>query len=63
MDRLHLYYLDIDNNDDGAECEFWEGLCQSRLNLSELSAPDQSSKLKEKLVNLRNNTLLIFFCH
>ena len=59
LDRLPLHYLDVDNQDDGIEYEFWEGLRQMCL-IPELSAFDQTSKLKEKLVELRNTTLLIF---
>ena len=49
----------MDNQDDAIEYEFWEGLRQSCL-VPELSAFDQTSELKEKLVELRNTTLLIF---
>ncbi|XP_020627360.1 uncharacterized protein LOC110064629, partial [Orbicella faveolata] len=59
LDRLPLLYLDVDNQDDGIEYEFWEGLRQTCL-VPELSAFDQTSKLKEKLVELRNTALLIF---
>ena len=59
LDRLPLYYLDVDNQDDGIEYEFWEGLRQICL-IPELSAFDQTSTLEEKLVELRNTTLLIF---
>ena len=59
LDRLPLLYLDVDNQDDGIEYEFWEGLRQTCL-VPELSAFDQTSELKEKLVELRNTTLLIF---
>lgn len=54
-----MLYLDVDNQDDGIEYEFWEGLRQTCL-VPELSAFDQTSELKEKLVELRNTTLLIF---
>ena len=59
LDRLPLYYMDVDNQDDGIEYEFWEGLRQACL-IPELSAFDQSAKLKEKLVELRNTTLVVF---
>ena len=59
LDRLPLYYMDIDNQDDGIEYEFWEGLRQVCL-IPELSAFDQSARLKEKLVELRNTTLVVF---
>ena len=59
LDRLPLCYLDVSNQDDGNEYEFWEGLRQTCL-IPELSAFGQTSKLKEKLVELRNTTLLIF---
>ena len=59
LDRLPLYYLDVDNNDDNMEYEFWEGLRHTCL-VPELTAFDQTSELKEKLVELRNTTLLIF---
>ena len=59
LDRLPLYYMDVDNNDNGIEYEFWEGLRQACL-IPELSAFDQSAKLKEKLVELRNTTLVVF---
>ena len=59
MDRLPLYHLDVNNDDEGAEYEFWEGLRQTCL-LPELSGFGQTSELKEKLVELRNTTLLIF---
>ena len=59
LDRLPLLYLDVDNQDDGIEYEFWEGLRQTCL-VPELSAFDQTSELKEKLEELRNTTLLIF---
>ena len=59
LDRLPLYYMDVDNQDDGIEYEFWEGLRQTCL-IPELSAFDQTAKLKEKLVELRNTTLVIF---
>jgi len=59
LDRLPLLYLDVDNQDDGIEYEFWEGLRQTCL-VPELSAFDQTSELKEKLVELRNTALLIF---
>ena len=59
LDRLPLLYLDVDNQDDGIEYEFWEGLRQTCL-IPELSAFDQTSKLKEKLVELRNTALLVF---
>ena len=59
LNRLPLHYLDVDNSDEGNEYEFWEGLRQTCL-VPELSAFDQSSKLKEKLVELRNTTLLVF---
>lgn len=59
LDRLPLLYLDVDNQDDGIEYEFWEGLRQTCL-IPELSAFDQTSKLKEKLLELRNTTLLVF---
>ena len=49
----------MDNQDDAIEYEFWEGLRQTCL-VPELSAFDQTSELKEKLVELRNTTLLIF---
>ncbi|XP_078360423.1 uncharacterized protein LOC144644771 isoform X1 [Oculina patagonica] len=59
LDRLPLLYLDVDNSDEGNEYEFWEGLRQVCL-IPELSAFGQTSKLKEKLVELRNTTLLVF---
>ena len=59
LDRLPLLYLDADNSDEGNEYEFWEGLRQTCL-VPELSAFDQTSKLKENLVELRNTTLLVF---
>ena len=59
LNRLPLFYLDDDNNDDGMEYRFWEGLRQKCL-VPELSGFDQTSKLKEKLVELRNTTLMIF---
>lgn len=59
LDRLPLLYLDVDNQDEGIEYEFWEGLRQTCL-VPELSAFDQTAKLKEKLVELRNTALLIF---
>ena len=49
----------MDNQDDGIEYEFWEGLRQTCL-VPELGAFDQTSELKEKLVELRNTTLLVF---
>ena len=51
--------MDVDNNDDGIEYEFWEGLRQTCL-IPELCGFDQTSELKEKLIELRNTTLLIF---
>ena len=59
LDRLPLDYMDVDNQDDGIEYEFWEGLRQACL-IPERSAFDQTAKLKEKLVELRNTTLVIF---
>ena len=59
LDRLPLFFLDVDNADEGIEYEFWEGLRQACL-VPELSAFDQTSELKEKLVELRNTTLLVF---
>ena len=59
LDRLPLHYLDEGNQDDYNECKFWEELRQLCL-IPELSAFDQTSKLKEKLVGLRNTTLMIF---
>lgn len=56
LDRLPLSYLD---EDDPNEYEFWESLRQARL-VPELSAFDQTSELKTKLVELRNTTLVIF---
>ncbi|XP_068739006.1 uncharacterized protein [Montipora capricornis] len=56
IDRLPLGYLDdIDPN----ECAFWHGL-RKRCLIPELSAFDQTSSLKEKLVELRNRSLLVF---
>ena len=51
--------MDVDNQDDGIEYEFWEGFRQACL-IPELSAFDQTAKLKEKLVELRNTTLVVF---
>ena len=59
LDRLPLLYMDVDNQDEGAEYEFWEGLRQACL-IPELSAFGQNTELKEKLVELRNKTLLVF---
>lgn len=61
IDRLPLLFMDVDNGDDGAEYEFWEGLRQCRL-LPEASAfaAGNLSNLKEKLVELRNSTLITF---
>ena len=59
LDRLPLYYMDVDNQDDGIEYEFWEGLRQACL-IPELSAFNQTAKLKEELVKLRNMALIIF---
>lgn len=56
LDRLPLSYLD---EDDPNEYEFWESLRQACL-VPELSAFDQTSELKAKLVELRNTTLVIF---
>lgn len=56
LDRLPLSYLD---EDDRNEYEFWESLRQACL-VPELSAFDQTSELKAKLVELRNTTLVIF---
>ncbi|XP_068739017.1 uncharacterized protein [Montipora capricornis] len=56
LDRLPLGYLDdIDPN----ECAFWHGL-RERCLIPELSAFDQTSSLKEKLVELRNTSLVVF---
>ncbi|XP_068708203.1 uncharacterized protein [Montipora foliosa] len=56
IDRLPLGYLDdIDPN----ECAFWHGL-RERCLIPELFAFDQTSSLKEKLVELRNRSLLVF---
>lgn len=57
VDCLSLKLLDIHNLD--AEYEFWEGLRQKCLS-PELSAFDQTSKLKEKLIELRNKALMTF---
>ena len=59
LDRLPLYYMDVDNQDDGIEYEFWEGLRQACL-IPELSAFNQTAKLKEELVKLRNMALVIY---
>ena len=61
LDRLPLYYMDIDNGDDGVEYDFWEGLRKVKL-LPESSAfaAGNLSNLKEKLVELRNSTLIMF---
>lgn len=59
LDRLPLRYLDVDNSDDGNEYRFWEELRQVCL-IPEMSAFDQTSELKEKLVELRNTILLVF---
>ena len=56
LDRLPLSYLD---EDDHNEYEFWESLRQTCL-VPELSAFDQTSELKAKLVELRNTTLMVF---
>ena len=56
LDRLPLGYLD---DFDPSECAFWDGL-RERCLIPELSAFDQTSSLKEKLVELRNTTLLVF---
>ena len=59
LDRLPLYYMDVDNQDDGIEYEFWEGLRQACL-IPELSAFNRTAKLKEELVKLRNMALVIY---
>lgn len=56
LDRLPLSYLD---EGDHNEYEFWESLRQTCL-VPELSAFDQTSELKAKLVELRNTTLMVF---
>ena len=56
LDRLPLSYLDVDDRN---EYEFWESLRQECL-VPELSAFDQTSELKAKLVELRNTTLIVF---
>ena len=57
LDCFSLKLLDVHNLD--AEYEFWEGLRQKCLS-PELSAFDQTSKLKEKLIELRNKALMTF---
>lgn len=59
LDRLPLKFLDVDNSDGGDEYNFWKGLRQECL-IPEMSAFDQTSELKGKLVELRNTTLLVF---
>ena len=58
LDRLPLYYMDVDNQDDGIEYEFWGGLRQACL-IPELSAFSRTAMLKEELVKLRNVALVI----
>lgn len=60
LDRIPVHFLDIHNGDHGDEYEFWEGLRQACL-IPERSAFGQTSELKDRLVELRNTTLLIFF--
>lgn len=59
IDRLPLKFLDVDNVDEGREYDFWEGL-RRRCLAPELSAFDDTSKLKDRLVELRNKTLMLF---
>ena len=59
LDRLPLYYMDVDNQDNGIEYEFWEGFRQACL-IPELSAFNQTAKLKDELVKLRNMALVIY---
>ena len=51
--------MDVDNQDNGIEYEFWEGFRQACL-IPELSAFNQTAKLKDELVKLRNMALVIY---
>lgn len=59
LGRLPLKLLDLDNSDEGYEYNFWNDLRQECL-IPENSAFGQTAELKEKLVELRNTTLLVF---
>ncbi|PFX22865.1 Ankyrin repeat and sterile alpha motif domain-containing protein 1B [Stylophora pistillata] len=59
LGRLPLKLLDLDNSDEGYEYNFWNDLRQECL-IPENSAFGQTAELKEKLVELRNTTFLVF---
>ncbi|XP_032242861.1 uncharacterized protein LOC5517022 [Nematostella vectensis] len=59
LDRCRTIDLEVDNSDDGAEYDFWDGLREACLK-PELAGFDGNTELKDKLEDLRNTTLMVF---
>jgi chitin synthase len=57
--RVPTNLLEYINNDNGNEYRFWEELCQACLT-PEIVGFDGNTELKEKLVELRNSSLMVF---
>ena len=60
MRRVPTHSLEYYNNDGGEENDFWENLRQARL-VPELAGFDGNTELKDKLVDMRNSAVMIFF--